>query len=199
MREAVLVDCAAGTAEFSACIFPGNRLINDRNSSRLRISATAAKSQSSTSATSQSNLIGTSKYNRATSFVRYADSLPSRNFRPAAPGISSRCAYIVSRSPYCCNNFTAVFCPTPGTPGKLSLESPISDFRSKNCSVFSPYFSSNDSGVNSWILPSPFFIANTFVSGDTTCKASRSEVIKQVSIPLPSASRANVAMISSAS
>ena len=75
----------------------------------------------------------------------------------------------------------------------------MSDLRSKNCDVFSPYCSSNDSGENSWIFPRPFFIANTFVRGEIDCRASKSEVIRQVSIPLPSASFANVAIISSAS
>ena len=44
-------------------------------------------------------------------------------------------------------SFTAVFSPTPGQPGKLSAESPISANRSMTWSVDSmPYFAHTSSG-----------------------------------------------------
>ena len=61
----------------------------------------------------------------------------SRNF----PLISSVCCKRWSIVPNSLMSFTAVFSPTPGQPGKLSAESPISAKRSITCEVdWMPYF-----------------------------------------------------------
>ena len=54
----------------------------------------------------------------------------SRSESPALPLISSTCATRPVRSPYCPSHFAAVLGPTPGTPGRLSLDSPTSAARS---------------------------------------------------------------------
>ena len=45
-------------------------------------------------------------------------------FSPTTPFINAAFSLIDSKSPYSFNHFAAVFCPTFGTPGMLSDESP---------------------------------------------------------------------------
>ncbi len=50
-------------------------------------------------------------------------------------------------SPYCWMSLVAVFSPSPGMPGRLSLGSPRSAANSGYCSGDRPYFSWTLSGV----------------------------------------------------
>ena len=65
----------------------------------------------------------------------------------ALPLSSPACATRSSRLPYCCSHLTAVFGPTPGTPGRLSLDSPTSAARSGYIAGVAKYFSSTVAGV----------------------------------------------------
>ena len=52
-----------------------------------------------------------------------------------------------SRLPYSAIHFAAVFSPTPGIDGKLSLGSPRKAAKSGYCAGVNPYFSITASGV----------------------------------------------------
>ena len=53
-------------------------------------------------------------------------------------GSESKAAMRASMVPYSCSSLIAVFSPTPGTPGMLSVASPLSALRSGICSGSSP-------------------------------------------------------------
>ena len=73
-----------------------------------------------------------------------------------------------STEPYSCRSFVAVFSPTPGMPGILSEESPISPFKSINCCGVRPYFSSI--ALRSYTSNSeiPLLVKITFVTSVTS-------------------------------
>ena len=69
--------------------------------------------------------------------------------------------------PYSAIHFVAVFSPTPGIEGKLSLGSPRSAAKSGYCSGVSPYFSKTAEGVISANSLTPFFGYKTVTSLET--------------------------------
>ena len=58
-------------------------------------------------------------------------------------------------SPYCWMSLVAVFSPSPGMPGRLSLGSPRSAANSGYCSGLRPYFSCTASGVIRFMSDTP--------------------------------------------
>ena len=59
----------------------------------------------------------------------------TESFTSSAP----KSSYIFSRLPYLRSSSSAVFSPTPGTPGMLSEASPISAFKSTMRAGSKPY------------------------------------------------------------
>ena len=119
-----------------------NRFIKDLNSKTLIFSYASGVNISCTLHSSnftpslQSVLIVASFLLRRASFVLFFTASFAR-----FGVISSTCAMAFSTVPNNVNIFTAVFSPTPGTPGILSEESPISPLRSMICSGVTPYSS----------------------------------------------------------
>ena len=93
----------------------------------------------------------------------------------------------------------AVFSPTPGMLGRLSLGSPRSAAKSGYWAGVSPYFSVTASGVNRVMSLIPRRVISTVTSSLTSCSTSRSPVT--ISTPMSSAAAwvASVAIRSSAS
>ena len=118
---------------------------------------------------------------------------------PARPLTSSTRSTSSAREPNSITHLDAVFSPTPGMLGRLSLGSPRSAAKSGYWAGVSPYFSATASGVNrvmSLIPRAGHQHRNVVV---TSCSTSRSPVT--ISTPMSSAvaSVASVAMMSSAS
>ncbi len=97
------------------------------------------------------------------------------------------------------SHFAAVFGPTPGTPGRLSLDSPTIAARSGYSRGGTPYFSSTAAGSIRAISETPRFGYRIVTSSDTSWNASRSPVLISTSKPCSAAWVASVAMTSSAS
>ncbi len=93
----------------------------------------------------------------------------------------------------------AVFSPTPGMPGRLSLGSPRMAAKSGYCSGVRPYFSCTDSGVKRDMSLMPRRVISTVTWSSTSCRTSRSPVTISTSMPSLEARVARVAMTSSAS
>ncbi len=72
----------------------------------------------------------------------------ARNESPTLPRTTSTLSTRPCSDPYSTIHLAAVFSPTPGMPGRLSLGSPRSAAKSGYCSGVSPYFSTTASGVN---------------------------------------------------
>src|SRR5674476_622511 len=79
--------------------------------------------------------------------LRRTPSRCSRSDSPALPLISLTWATTPVRSPYCWIHLAAVLGPTPGTPGRLSEDSPTSAARSLYRCGGRPYFASTAAGV----------------------------------------------------
>ena len=103
------------------------------------------------------------------------------------------------REPYSTIHFDAVFSPTPGTDGKLSLGSPRNAAKSGYCSGLMPYFSCTASGVMRVKSLTPRFGYKTVVFSFTNWNESRSPVQMKTCAFSRSACLAMVAMMSSAS
>ena len=73
--------------------------------------------------------------------------IESRRDWPTLPANLSTLESNSLRDPYSTIHFAAVFSPTPGTDGKLSLGSPRSAAKSGYCAGVMPYFSNTASGV----------------------------------------------------
>ena len=97
------------------------------------------------------------------------------------------------------SHLAAVFGPTPGTPGRLSLCSPTSAARSGYIRGPTPYFSSIAAGSIRAISDTPRFGYSTVTSSLTSWNESRSPLLISTSKPCSDACVASVAMMSSAS
>ena len=78
--------------------------------------------------------------------------------------------------PYSTIHFEAVFSPTPGIPGRLSLGSPRNAAKSGYCLGVSPYFACTASGVKRVSSLTPLTGYSTVTSSLTSCSESRSPV-----------------------
>ena len=119
----------------------------------------------------------------------------SPTFPPTDPILSIN----FSRLPYSAIHFAAVFSPTPGIDGRLSLGSPRSAAKSGYCAGVNPYFSMTASGVMRARSVTPRLGYKTVVFELISWKESRSPVQIKTSKPSDSARLASVAMMSSAS
>ena len=106
--------------------------------------------------------IGTSVFIVPKVLDNIAKSLFSNNFSFNLPliafGLSSNVLYILSIFLYSLINSSAVFSPTPGTPGILSEVSPISPFTSISWIGFTPYFSIISSSPNVSVSVFPILV-----------------------------------------
>ena len=93
----------------------------------------------------------------------------------------------------------AVFSPTDGMLGRLSLGSPRSAAKSGYCDGVRPYFSAIVAGVKRHMSETPLRGYSTVTWSLTSCRASRSPVQMSTSKPSRSARDVTVAMTSSAS
>ena len=123
----------------------------------------------------------------------------SRSASPALPLTSSIRSTRLASEPNSEIHLLAVFSPTPGMPGRLSLGSPRTAAKSGYCDGVSPYFSTTAAGVKRVISVMPRRVIRTVTRSDTSCRASRSPVTTRTSISSAAASVARVAMRSSAS
>ena len=96
-------------------------------------------------------------------------------------------------------HLAAVFSPTPGMLGRLSLGSPRSAAKSGYWAGVSPYVAISTSGVKRVVSLTPRPVFSTVTESLISWNASRSPVTMTTSMPLASASVASVAMTSSAS
>src|ERR1039457_4984023 len=96
-------------------------------------------------------------------------------------------------------HLVAVFSPTPGMPGRLSLGSPRTAAKSGYCAGESPYFSVTAAGVNRVMSVMPRRVISTVTRSETSWSTSRSPLTMSTSMPCASACVARVAMTSSAS
>ncbi len=94
----------------------------------------------------------------------------------------------VSRSPYSLMSSAAVFTPRPGTPGTLSVESPISDCTSGTFSGGTPNFSITSSRPIGRSRPG--IGSNIWTPGRTSCIRSLSPATIIASAPASTARRA---------
>ncbi len=81
----------------------------------------------------------------------------SRSESPTLPRTLSTLSTSPCRSPYSRIHLVAVFSPTPGIPGRLSLGSPRRAAKSGYCDGVRLYFSSTAVGVNRVSSETPFF------------------------------------------
>ncbi len=115
--------------------------------------------------------------------------------RKVNPAILSCSLYSVSSPPRPCSSAWAVFSPTPGTPGMLSEESPISARKSMISSGGTPYLVTTSSGPRMVLV----MVLIRVIPGVTSCAMSLSPVLINTGRPIFSASRASVPITSSAS
>ena len=119
------------------------------NSSSVNNWANASLSGSTNFSFSKSNFIGTSVRMVARNFDMRISSTWSSTFFFSAPFSSSVLLRSSSTVPNWLMSLDAVFSPTPGQPGKLSAESPISANRSITwIGEGMPYFSSTSFSVS---------------------------------------------------
>ena len=123
----------------------------------------------------------------------------SRSAMPTLPPTVSTLATSSSSEPYSRTHLEAVFSPTPGMPGRLSLGSPRSAAKSGYCAGVRSYLARTSSGVNRVISLTPLRGYSTVTWSLTSCSASRSPVQISTSMPCAVAWQVSVAMTSSAS
>ncbi|CAB5055152.1 unannotated protein [freshwater metagenome] len=117
------------------------RSFSVRNSS---CSKRAVRSDSVTpfqASASMEKSIGASWMSCVSSRLRFTFSMLARRESPTFPPTFSACARSSTSDPYSTTHLAAVFSPTPGIEGKLSLGSPRSAAKSGYCSGDIPYFS----------------------------------------------------------
>ena len=132
---------------------------------------------------------------------RLRSTLPrcSRSASPALPLTSSTRSTRACSEPNSAIHLVAVFSPTPGMPGRLSLGSPRTAAKSGYCAGESPYFSVTVAGVKRVISVMPRLVISTVTWSETSWSTSRSPVTMRTSMACASACVASVAMRSSAS
>ncbi|CFE48544.1 Uncharacterised protein [Mycobacterium tuberculosis] len=90
---------------------------------------------------------GTSRTRSVSSRLRTTLARFARSASPTLPRTASTLSTSDRSEPYSAIHLAAVFSPTPGMPGRLSLGSPRSAAKSGYCLGVSPYFSTTASGV----------------------------------------------------
>ena len=100
----------------------------------------------------------------------------ARSASPTLPFTASTLSTSACSDPYSMIHFDAVFSPTPGMPGRLSLGSPRSAAKSGYCVGVNPYFSTTASGVNRVSSLTPLRGYKTVTSSLTNWSESRSPV-----------------------
>jgi len=106
-----------------------------RNSSSSKILRSSSSFGSSRTSVFMSSLIGTSTLMVARNLEKAIISRFASTLVLSAPFSRSVWASRFSMLPNSATSFCAVFSPTPGQPGMLSEESPISPSMSMTCSV----------------------------------------------------------------
>ena len=142
---------------------------------------------------------GTSRTSAVICRLRSTSPRCSRSASPALPLTSSTRLTRSSSEPNSLTHLVAVFSPTPGMPGRLSLGSPRMAAKSGYCWGVSPYFSSTAAGVKRDMSVMPRRVIRTVTWSSTSCSTSRSPVTISTSMPSFSARVASVAITSSAS
>ena len=97
------------------------------------------------------------------------------------PGTRCRFSYRRSTLPNWPMSFAAVFSPTPGTPGILSMESPISARRSGICSGVTPIFTFTAASSSTTRSPPRPLVVKTRTRGLTSWSMSLSAVTRTTS------------------
>ncbi len=115
------------------------------------------------------------------------------------PATRWRFSYRRSTLPNCEMSLTAVFSPTPGTPGILSMESPIRARRSGICSGATPHFSFTAASSNTTRCPVRASSDSTRTFGPTSWSMSLSAVTSTTSTGRSRARSTSVPRTSSAS
>ena len=160
----------------SSPVNSGRRSIRLRNSSSSKIWRSFSPSAFWAFRVSMSTRIGTLVSMVTSSRERNANSLfSSRRFRSAGLVTLSRLAYRFSREPNCRSSSSAVFSPTFGTPGILSLLSPINARKSGTCSGVKPYsfFNRSRSQISGSLPGRTLYI---LIRGESNCMKSLSPV-----------------------
>ena len=118
-------------------------------------------------------------------------------FAPRSPLCStrSRCSRIASTGPMRCTRAIAVFSPMPGTPGMLSIASPMRPRTSGTRSGSTP----NRARTSATPMRRSRMVSYSVVRSSTSCIMSLSPVTMTVSMPAAVACVASVPMTSSAS
>jgi hypothetical protein len=157
---------------------------------RVSSSTAGSPARSSSSATSSRTSRSCASWSRSAAMIL---SLP-RTFTSSRRAISS------SSEPNIWSSCAAVFGPTPGIPGRLSLESPTSASKSPSCLGGTPHFSTTSASPNSLPRPSSFIVSSSAIAPSRhSCIRSLSDETITTCSPLRSARRASVAITSSAS
>ena len=133
---------AAGVS-FSGAFFNNgvkrSRKVRNSNFSKSGMMSSSSGPFQASASTSKVN--GASCTNCVSSRLRITLSMLSRKDWPTLPPKVSTFANNSLREPKSTIHFAAVFSPTPGTDGKLSLGSPRSAAKSGYCSALIPYLS----------------------------------------------------------
>ena len=133
---------AADVTAAICCSMPASsatRGIRVLNSSRAKMSRTAWASIGCTSRSATETGSSTSRSRRLRLRLRRTSSRCSRRLLPTTPVTLSAFSSRASSEPNWPSHLTAVFSPTFGTPGRLSLVSPTSAAMSGYCSGGTPY------------------------------------------------------------
>ena len=123
----------------------------------------------------------------------------SRSFSPALPLTSPTRSTSSASEPNSTIHLDAVFSPTPGMLGRLSLGSPRRAAKSGYWAGVRPYFSISSPGVNRVVSVTPRAVFSTVTRSLMSWNASRSPVTITTSMSSAAAWVASVAMRSSAS
>ncbi len=105
-----------------------SRVLNCSFPKRLFICSSSTEREFKSVTSKSKSRSRSSRFNR---WLRKALSTFSLRLSPTFPPISSRFSKMASNDPYSCIHLAAVFGPTPGTPGRLSLVSPTRAARSR--------------------------------------------------------------------
>ena len=142
---------------------------------------------------------GTSRTSAVICRLRSTSPRCSRSASPALPLTSSTRLTSSSSEPNSRIHLVAVFSPTPGMPGRLSLGSPRTAAKSGYWAGVRVYFSSTAAGVKRDMSVMPRRVISTVTWSSTSWSTSRSPLTISTSMPSFSARVASVAITSSAS
>ena len=142
---------------------------------------------------------GTSRASSVSCRLRSTEPRCSRSLSPALPLTSSTRSTSWLSEPNSATHRAAVFSPTPGMFGRLSLGSPRSAAKSGYWAGVRPYLATTSSGVNRVMSLMPRRVISTVTWSLTSCRLSRSPLTMSTSMPASVAATVSVAMMSSAS